>query len=200
MTQQDIYKELDFWKNYIQPYKNFKHKQYYIDFFPFSEITGHCLEIGCGGSPFVTYVDNPISNIDLSLVDPLINQIAELPRYDFLKNYHIFNCSLLNFSTLETYDYIICLNVLDHFPKYHTNFIDKIKSLLKPLGKLFLYYDIRKENKDDHYSIDHNIIYQHIHNNFSIVKESLAINPEHKDWSTVYMGYRAVLENKLDHK
>ena len=196
MTRQDIDKELDFWKNYIQPYKNFKHKQYYVDFFPFSEVKGCCLEIGCGGSPFVTYIDNPINDLQLSLLDPLINQISELPRYEFLKNYPTINCSLLNFNTSATYDYIICLNVLDHFPKHHTNFIEKIKSLLKPFGKLFLYYDIRKENKDDHYSINHNIVHQYIYDNFSIIKESFTVNPEHKNWSTVYMGYRAVLERK----
>jgi 2-polyprenyl-3-methyl-5-hydroxy-6-metoxy-1,4-benzoquinol methylase len=197
MTKTDIDRELDFWIHYFQPYKNFKHKNFYVEFFPFNNISGSCLEIGCGGSPFITYMDEQPNAFQLSLVDPLIEEISNIPRYAFLKNHTNYNSSLLNFETSQKYDFIICLNVLDHFPDNHINFLIKMQNLLKPTGKVFLYYDVRQKDADDHYSINHSIIYSHIHNSFDIVKESLECNPEHRNWSTVYMGYRAVLGNRL---
>jgi 2-polyprenyl-3-methyl-5-hydroxy-6-metoxy-1,4-benzoquinol methylase len=193
MSKSDIYKEIDFWINYNQPTKDFKHKNFYANFFDFSQIRNEVLEIGCGGSPFITYVDNYDSTIQLSLLDPLIDQISSIPKYSFLTNYTRYNLNLLASSINHKYDYIVCLNVLDHFPDSYTSFLNKMKYMLKEHGKIFLYYDIRRINNDGHYAINHNEIYNYIINNFEIIKESLEVNPVHHNWSTVYQSYRAVL-------
>jgi 2-polyprenyl-3-methyl-5-hydroxy-6-metoxy-1,4-benzoquinol methylase len=193
MSESDIHKEMDFWINYTQPIKDFKHKNFYVNFFDFSQIKNEVLEIGCGGSPFITYVDNYDSSIQLSLLDPLIDQISSIPKYSFLTNYTRYNQNLLDSSINQKYDYIVCLNVLDHFPDSYTNFLDKIKHMLKDSGKIFLYYDIRRINNDGHYAINHNEVYNYIINNFKIIKESLDVNPVHHNWSTVYQSYRALL-------
>jgi 2-polyprenyl-3-methyl-5-hydroxy-6-metoxy-1,4-benzoquinol methylase len=196
MTEQDIAKEMDFWNNYIQIDRNFKHKNFYVNFFDFSSIKGNCLEIGCGGSPFITYADNVSSDLKLSLLDPLIDEISKNPRYNFLNNYTRYNCTLRDCTTQEKYDFIVCLNVLDHFGSSHEKFIDTIKSLLSVNGILFLYYDIREKYSDWHYSINHTELYKHIKSSFVIIKESLDINPEHRNWSTVYGSFRGILKNK----
>lgn len=193
MSHSDIEKEMDFWINYKQPHNDFKHKQFYVDFFDFSQISDNVLEIGCGGSPFITYIDNYNNNLKLNLLDPLIDSISEIPRYSFLKNYTIYNTNLLESNIEDKYNFIICLNVLDHFENSHTDFLGKIKSMLKNDGQLFLYYDIRRMHSDGHYSIDHNTIYAYITENFNIIKQSLDVNPVHHNWSTVYQAYRAVL-------
>jgi 2-polyprenyl-3-methyl-5-hydroxy-6-metoxy-1,4-benzoquinol methylase len=193
MSKGDIHKEMDFWINYTQPIKDFKHKSFYVNFFDFSQIKNQVLEIGCGGSPFITYIDNYDNSIKLSLLDPLIDQISLIPKYNFLTNYTRYNLNLLDSSINHKYDYIICLNVIDHFPDSHTNFLDKMKHMLKENGQIFLYYDIRKANADGHYAVDHSEVYSYISNNFIIIKESLEVNPVHNNWSKVYKSYRAVL-------
>lgn len=192
MSDSDIDKEMDFWQEYIQPKQDFKHKNFYINFFDFTKITGDILEIGCGGSPFTTYVENR-NEIKLSLLDPLIDKIIEIPRYNFLTKYTRYNSSLLDSNINHKYDFIICLNVLDHFINGHIEFLNKIKNLLKDSGKIFLYYDIRKNHADGHYALDHDMIHKHIINNFIIYKESINVNPIHHNWSTVYASYRGVL-------
>lgn len=196
MSTEDIKKEIDFWNNYIQDGKNFKHKNFYVDFFDFSAISGLVLEVGCGGSPFITYADKIANNLDLHLLDPLINEISSIPRYSFLNHYKTFNTNLLNFTSDIKYKYIICLNVLDHFGSKHVNFIDKMKELLNHNGKLLLYYDIRQTYSEGHYAINHNDVNNYIKENFSIIKESQSINPEHQNWSTVYGSARYILEKK----
>jgi 2-polyprenyl-3-methyl-5-hydroxy-6-metoxy-1,4-benzoquinol methylase len=128
---------MDFWINYTQPTKDFKHKNFYVNFFDFLQIKNEVLEIGCGGSPFITYVDNYDNTIQLSLLDPLIDQISSIPKYSFLTNYTRYNQNLLDSSINQKYDYIVCLNVLDHFPNSYTNFLDKIKHMLRIMVKSF---------------------------------------------------------------
>jgi 2-polyprenyl-3-methyl-5-hydroxy-6-metoxy-1,4-benzoquinol methylase len=196
MTVSDIEKELDFWYNYIQEKNNFKHKDFYQNFFNFADIGGRCLEIGCGGSPFTTYADSIAQKIELHLLDPLIDQISNVSRYEFLKNYTRYNSNLLNFNSNIFYDSIVCLNVLDHFENNHIEFIQKIHSLLNKKGTVFIYYDIRERYCDGHYSIPHHEIHNYISQIFDIMKESNEINPVHSGWSTVYSSYRAILKAK----
>ena len=130
MSLSDIQKEMDFWINYNQPPKDFKHKAFYIDFFDFKQVSGDCLEIGCAGSPFISYADEINSYLNLELLDPLMDEIVRIPKYSYLEKYTRHNTSLLDFRTYQSYDYIICLNVLDHFEQMHTNFLGKIFNLL----------------------------------------------------------------------
>lgn len=194
MTDSDIDKELDFWNNYTQEKNTFKHKNFYQDFFNFSDVEGNCLEIGCGGSPFITYANDISKNINLHLLDPLIDQISSIQRYEFLKEYTRYNTNLLNFNSNSKYDFIICLNVLDHFKNNHIEFIDHINKLLISNGMVYIYYDIRREYSDGHYPIEQDSVHSHIKKTFSIIKESTDINPVHRNWSTVYKSYRAILK------
>lgn len=195
MSDSDVSKEIDFWLGYNQPYNDFKHKQYYVDFFDFSIVKGDVIEIGCGGSPFITYTKEYILNnsINLTLIDPLFTEIAKIEKYSFLNQYKYHSNNLLNYNTENQYNYIICLNVLDHFKESHVDFISKMKSLLMDNGRIYLYYDIRESYNDGHYAVNHSTIYNYIVNNFTILKESYDINPEHKGWSTIYKSYRAIL-------
>lgn len=193
MSSSDIAKEMHFWQEYIQPENDFKHKSFYTNFFDFSLIKGDVLEIGCGGSPFTTYTKDNEYLINLTLLDPLLSKISEIPRYNFLKQYAFYDNNFLTSDIKDKYDFIICLNVLDHFSSCHVDFITKMKSILKPGGQIYLYYDIRKMYSDGHYPIDHSTLYNFITTNFIVLKDSLEVNPVHHNWSTVFQSYRAIL-------
>lgn len=193
MNQLDKQKEIDFWFNTNELGINFKHKNYY-EFFELDTINGNCLEIGCGGSPFTTYSNN--SNVNLTIVDPIINDLILLTKYSHIQKYSLYSCNFLEFNTNSKFNNIVCLNVLDHFGESHIQFLSRIKAMLKTEGKLFLYYDIRTEYSDNHYSINHDDIISFLHQNFVVFKESFDINPKHLNWSTVYKSYRGILINK----
>lgn len=194
MNPLDIKKEINFWLNTNEFGRTFKHKTYY-SFFDLYTISGTCLEIGCGGSPFITYQDTK-SNIDLTLVDPILGELVTLPKYGFLQQYKFYSCNLLDLNINNQFDNIVCLNVLDHFSDGHLEFLSRIYNLIKDGGKLFLYYDIRKIYDDDHYPIDHYKIITFLNEHFISIKESFDINPKHINWSTVYQSYRGIMTKK----
>ena len=191
MNLSDTKKEIDFWLHTNELGKNFKHKNYY-SFLDLNTISGTCLEIGCGGSPFTTYCDTK-KDIDLTIVDPILKELVALPKYESLKQYKLYSCSLLDLNINNQFNHIVCLNVLDHFGNGHIEFLKRIVSLIQDGGKLFLYYDIRQKYVDNHYPVSHDEIISFLKQHFIFVKESFDINPKHSNWSTVYKSYRGIM-------
>lgn len=194
MNNEDYIHELEFWKNYTFEKKNFLHRDYYCEFFPLDKINGKILEIGCGGAPFYTYCDADVDHKSITLVDPILKDLSLMEKYFFLNKNYLKKDSFFNLESEEKYDYIICLNVLDHFEEGHDKFLLKIKDMLNKNGRLFLYYDIRSCYSLNHYAINPELIRNTLVSNFSIIKEDYNINPVHINWSMVYSSHRVIAE------
>lgn len=184
--------ELDFWiKSYNPP---FFHFNFYNNFFNFSELSGKkTIDIGCGGAPISDYCG--ISDIDLTINDPLIGQLISHKKYEHLQKYKYFSCSLFDLEE-GGYEYLVCLNVIDHFNDTEYTFVDKFNSLISDGGYMWLYFDIRSYNDENHLAIDKFKILEKIKINFEIVKISYEINPVHKGWSSINESIRLIAKKK----
>lgn len=112
--------EFHWWKSYFKnkqkdAYLNWK-KTYWTNFITkINVIPGakaSCLDAGCGPAGIFTILDNQI----IDAVDPLIEKYEALEFFD-KKNYpHTFfiNNHLENFNTGKKYDYIFCINAINH--------------------------------------------------------------------------------------
>ena len=182
--------ELNYWLHGFNP--PFHHTSFYQSFFDFKELNDkEVVEIGCGGSPITEY--NDIS-INLSLVDPILDKLIVHERYKHLSKHKIFSHSMLDFKE-NGYDYVICLNVVDHFNDPECLFIDRFNEMLNSNGKLWLYYDVRSKDDEDHLALNHEKIIEKIENLFTIEKISLDLNQIHRNWSLVYKSVR-IIANK----
>ena len=196
MSNSDHDHELKFWINYRFENGNFLHRNFYEKFFPFQEIKGKILEIGCGGAPFYTYIPGNFDKQKISLIDPLLNDLSTIDRYNHLTDCNLFSCNFLEFNSQEKYDTVICLNVIDHFPYGQDEFLRKVNNCMFNNGQLYLYYDLRTTNENDHYAINESLVRNSIHDLFEIVKEDYTINPNHVGWSKIYKSHRAILNKK----
>ena len=142
--------ELNFWVNSYNP--PFFHIDFYKQFFDFKNLVGKkVVDIGCGGAPISDYCG--VNGINLTIVDPLIDNLIKHPKYEHLKKYNYFSNSLFDF-TEKNYDFLICLNVIDHFNDPQYSVIDKFSDILSENGELWLYYDLRTKDDGDHLMID----------------------------------------------
>ncbi len=186
--------ELNYW---IYGHKlPFHHEKFYKDFFPFDKLSsGLILEIGCGGCPISEY--NNIDCIDrLTLLDPLIENLSNIEKFKFLNKYKKFSDNILHSNIDDNFDFIICLNVIDHFNDPDYNFVDKIFNLLNDDGEFWIYYDLRTHSSDDHLMIDNNKLFDKFKKYFNIIKISEDINPTHEGWSNVCKSIRLILRKK----
>lgn len=178
MSYSDIYlqdHELNYWINGFNP--PLHHQHFYNEFFPFKELNlKKVIEIGCGGSPITDY--NQITP-ELTLVDPLLDKLITHDKFKHLTQHKIFSNSILEFEETTKYDYIVCLNVIDHFNDPEFDFIDKFYNILGENGKLWLYYDVRSTDRHDHLSIDSDKLLSKLEIFFSIEKIDKNINPIH---------------------
>jgi len=96
------------------------------------------LDVGCGtglvSNLFAHRYSSSFTSIDFS---DSINYAMEFSKKNKIKNVRWVKKDFLKFSTEKKYDVIICCGVLHHIPEYKQA-LDKIKSLLKPDGKLIL--------------------------------------------------------------
>jgi 2-polyprenyl-3-methyl-5-hydroxy-6-metoxy-1,4-benzoquinol methylase len=184
--------ELNFWLySYIPP---FFHKNFYEEFFDFQKLKNKkVVDIGCGGAPISDYCG--VDNINLTIVDPLINDLISSTKYKHLKNYDYFSGSLFDFKGND-YQFLICLNVIDHFNDPEYNVIDKFYEILSKDSELWLYYDLRTKNDGEHLMIDENKIIEKIESKFKIIKIDDKINPKHENWSSVYKSVRLIALKK----
>lgn len=184
--------ELNFWINSYPGY--LWHSTFYQEFFNFAELSKKkTVDIGCGGSPITDYCG--INDIDLTIVDPLINELIKYDKFKHLSKYHYYSNSLFDFNGSD-YEYIVCLNVVDHFNDTEYNFVDKFSSILKTEGVMWLYYDIRDINDGDHLAINNEKLMSKIKQNFEIITLSESINPRHIGWSSVNKSIRMVAKKK----
>jgi 2-polyprenyl-3-methyl-5-hydroxy-6-metoxy-1,4-benzoquinol methylase len=185
--------ELDFWINSYTP--PFFHFNFYNSFFNFSELSGKkTIDIGCGGAPISDYCG--VSNIDLTIVDPLIDDLLKHKKYEHLKNYNHISRSLFDLDNSDVYEYLVCLNVIDHFNDDEYGFVDKFHDLISDEGYMWLYFDVRNKNDENHLLVDKDKILKKIESKFEIVNISYEINPTHKGWSSVNESIRIVAKKK----
>jgi 2-polyprenyl-3-methyl-5-hydroxy-6-metoxy-1,4-benzoquinol methylase len=184
--------EFNFWvKGYNPP---FPHLNFYQEFFNFSElIEKKTIDIGCGGSPICDYCG--VSNINLTIVDPLIDRLIKHDKFKHLAKYDYHSNSLFDFNG-SGYEYLVCLNVIDHFNDLEYSFVDKFSSILDTGGFMWLYYDVRNINDGDHLSIDNEILLNKIKQSFEIIRIDESINPNHIGWSSVHKSIRMIAKKK----
>lgn len=135
--------EFNWWKNYYKEQADFKaiRKQDWEDRSSFlrgiKEETGLGLDYGCGLLSMLEF-----SGLKFDAIDPLADKYREImPLGD---NYYT--------DTDRKYDWIWCINVLDH-TENPQELIDDIKNKLKPGGRLYFEVNLDKELGDCHYSL-----------------------------------------------
>ncbi len=196
MLDNDHDHELKFWLSYEFKNGSFLHRGFYEQFFPFQSASGNILEIGCGGAPFYSYIDGNFDKSKITLIDPLLQELAVVPKYSHLSGCDLHSCNFSDFQPSKNYDTIICLNVIDHFPIGQDLFLQKLRSCLSEDGTVFLYYDIREEHANGHYAVDKLSTIQAIDSNFEVLRQDFSINPVHAGWSKVYESHRAILKKR----
>lgn len=180
--------ELNFWINEYKP--PFFHINFYSNFFNFEELSNKkTVDIGCGGTPISDYCG--VIDIDLTIVDPLIDKLITHEKYKHLSKYNYSSKSLFDFNGTD-YEYLVCLNVVDHFNDSDYKFVDKFSDILKKDGLMWLYYDVRDVNDGEHLAIDNQKLLNKIKQNFEIIKIDESINPTHIGWSSVNKSIRLV--------
>lgn len=181
--------EFNYWQNHHDKSK-FPNTNYYKSFFDFERLTGSkILDIGCGGFPVSEY--NP--NItDLTLMDPLLEQLSKLEKFSHINKYTLISKSILDAHNLPQYDFVVCLNVIDHFADDDLIFVDKFNEFLKPGGELWLQYDVRPHDCCDHLAVNDNAIIEKIKSQFELIKINNDINPICRGWSDVYKSTRII--------
>ena len=168
--------EFNYWKNHHEK-SNFPNTDFYVSFFDFEELNGKkVLDIGCGGYPVSEY--NPkIEN--LTLMDPLLEDLINLDKFSHLKKYGIVSKGILDENKeIINFDFVICLNVIDKG------------------GKLYLQYDVRSEDDGEHISVNDEKIIEKIGDYFEIEKISHGINPICVGWSKVFKSTRIIAKKK----
>jgi 2-polyprenyl-3-methyl-5-hydroxy-6-metoxy-1,4-benzoquinol methylase len=184
--------ELNFWINSYTP--PFFHLKFYESFFNFKELSGKkTVDIGCGGAPISDYCG--VDDINLTIVDPLINDLIVNDKFKHLSKYNYFSGSLFDLVD-EGFEYLVCLNVVDHFNDPEYSFVEKFHSLLTNEGFLWLYYDVRSINSGDHLAINNTHLINKIEKYFEILKIDNSINPKHKGWSNVNESIRIIGKKK----
>jgi cyclopropane fatty-acyl-phospholipid synthase-like methyltransferase len=176
--------ELKFWINSYEP--PFIHLDFYREFFNFSELSKKkTIDIGCGGAPISDYCD--VHDINLTLISDLVKN----PKFSHLSKYKFYSNSLFDLNE-SGYEYLVCLNVIDHFNDESYSFIDKFHSFLKDDGIMWLYYDVRDKNDGNHLRIDNLRLIEKMKSKFEILKMDNTINPKHSGWSSVNKSIRII--------
>lgn len=186
--------EFNYWKNHHEK-SNFPNTDFYVSFFDFEELNGKkVLDIGCGGYPVSEY--NPkIEN--LTLMDPLLEDLINLDKFSHLKKYGIVSKGILDENKeIINFDFVICLNVIDHFYDDEIVFAEKFRDFLSKGGKLYLQYDVRSEDDGEHISVNDEKIIEKIGDYFEIEKISHGINPICVGWSKVFKSTRIIAKKK----
>lgn len=126
------------------------------------------LDVGCGtglvSNLFAHRYSSSFTSIDFS---DSIDYAIEFAKKNSIKDVQWIKKDFLKFNTEKKYDVIICCGVLHHMPEYEQA-LAKMKSLLKPNGKLILavynkYGKILKHLFKINYNSD--ILYQDQENN-----------------------------------
>ncbi len=141
--------ELKWWQNYLKnkdakTYLEWK-KSYWIDFLQKCTIclpqNAGCLDAGCGPAGiFIVLGNNAVH-----ACDPLIDKYEGLDVFDktAYANVNFIKSSIENFNFDTQYDYIFCLNAINHVADFGKS-ISKLSELLKAEGTLLLSTDVHR--------------------------------------------------------
>lgn len=183
--------ELHFWIHDFK--KPFFHENFYKEFYNFDLLKNKkTLDIGCGGHPVSEYTTE---NFALTILDPLIDNLVQNVKYKHLDKFEKFSGSMLDYKGFG-YDVVVCLNVIDHFNDKECMFVEKFNEFLNDSGELWLYYDVRPVNCDNHLSLDSDVIINKIKTYFEIIKIDETINPVHIGWSKINKSIRVIAKKK----
>ena len=137
--------EITWWKRYLadkspEDYLRWK-KSYWTDFLEKIEIrvstSATVLDAGCGPAGIFTILENS----KVTAVDPLLEQYNFLPHFQKEKYPYVqFIDAPLETAELPKFDYVFCLNVINHVADIEKS-LDKITESVTPKGKLILSID-----------------------------------------------------------
>jgi 2-polyprenyl-3-methyl-5-hydroxy-6-metoxy-1,4-benzoquinol methylase len=141
--------ELKWWQNYLKnkdtkTYLEWK-KSYWIEFLRKCAIclpkNTNCLDAGCGPAGIFIILEN--NTVDAC--DPLIDKYEGLDVFDKTAyvNVNFLKSSIENFNIEKQYDYIFCLNAINHVADLK-NSISKLSELLNEKGTLLLSTDVHR--------------------------------------------------------
>jgi len=167
-------------------------KTYYNPFFDFSSMKEPILEVGCAGIPASSYFP-----LRATLIDPLLKDLLHVTRFSKIGqgNTVISESFITAILPKNEFNSVLCFNCLDHFNNAETLFFAKTHSVLKPAGRLYLYYHLREYGKDDHLALDQSAINKEIAKYFTVIKYSEEMEPEVIGWASGCRRY--ILEKKL---
>jgi 2-polyprenyl-3-methyl-5-hydroxy-6-metoxy-1,4-benzoquinol methylase len=146
--------EKKWWKNYLKnknvdEYLAWK-KNYWQTILdacqPFVHIqpTDTLLDAGCGPAGIFIYFDNN----KVTAFDPLLDSYeADLPHFKqaFYPNTTFVNTGIEKFTSLAKYDFIFCLNAINHVQDIELGY-DVLCKYLNPNGKLIISIDAHNHN------------------------------------------------------
>jgi cyclopropane fatty-acyl-phospholipid synthase-like methyltransferase len=179
--------EKNFWLS--SRYIDLKHLDFYKTFFNFDLLENkNVLDIGCGGNPVCFFTNK---KFNLTIVDPLINDLSQNDLYGFLKNIKSFSGGIHEFDD-KGFDVVVCLNVIDHFYDDNFTYVDKFYNFLAPNGELWLYYDVRPVDMSEHLAINNDKLIEKINKHFKIKQINEQINPKHIGWSGITKSIRLI--------
>lgn len=141
------YFEKRWWKNYlrnktIEDYRIWK-KDYWKKLLAVSEISlmNDCkvLDAGCGPAGVFMILENQ----QVTAVDPLLNdyekQLPHFKKSDY-KNVEFIHSPIENFNRVNYYDFVFCMNAINHVQDYDTA-MNNLTESLKPTGVFILTID-----------------------------------------------------------
>jgi len=97
-------------------------------------VRGNVLEVGCGVGSFTKLITDQCSFDSMYCIDISSAAIDHIKKRNFRKEIKIECIDLMN--TEGEYDFIVCMNVMEHVED-DVSFFKKLLSLLKPEGVLF---------------------------------------------------------------
>lgn len=141
------------------------------------EETGLGLDYGCGLVSMFEF-----SPLNIEACDPLMDE--------FDKIYHHYGKVRYVRELSVQYDFVACINVLDHTPDPQT-IIDDIKRVLKPGGKLYFEVNFDPELFAPHHILFRMDTVRHYLKDFKLIRETVTQNGTYPEIS----NYEAVYEN-----
>ncbi len=137
--------EIRWWQRYLKSkspkeYLSWK-RNYWKDFLQKIKVevdeNSSILDAGCGPAGIFIYFPKN----EVSALDPLLDQYASLPHFSKADYKNVdFISAPLEDADLKKYDYVFCLNAINHVADLDSS-IDKIVDSIKPGGKLILSID-----------------------------------------------------------
>ncbi len=142
--------ELKWWQRYLknkdpESYIEWK-KSYWYNFLKKCDLKinheARCLDLGCGPAGiFIIIREQKVDAVD-PLIKKYMNNLNVFEPHKY-PNVNFINTTIEEFKSDEKYDYIFCLNAINHVSDWSKS-IDKIISLLKVGGTIIITTDVHR--------------------------------------------------------